>query len=432
MEETVRQVIDDLTSRGALSGAASLLLLAGTIAIWWLWTSLAKRNRREAEPVILVAGSRGKSSTIRLIHAALSEAGLRPYGKITGTEASELATDGTEQPTFRLGAPSVTETLGTLRRAHKGSPPADALVFECMAVSPELIALLSDRIVDPDTVVITNVRLDHLEEEGSSPAEIARSLSEAIRPDSLILTGESEPDPLAVIEQRAAELDARLVACDSDAVPAEILGRLPGAHPQNVALTLALTRSLGIADGVAVDGMSGATHEPGEQEIWRRRLNGLEATWFDLGAINDPESLSEALDGFGDRELPTAPRIAFVFGRWDRPLRALEFAGFLQPGDFDGLVLAGGPVHQMRRALTEGGWDPRSVVIASQADYLRPVWTHEVRDLVRAIDPAAGEVVLVSLQNEHDGLANRVRGFFRDGNRLDGALTTGGGDRNVA
>ena len=51
---------------------------------------------------------------------------------------------------------------------------------------------------------------------------------------------------------------------------------------------------------------------------------------------------------------------------------------------------------------------------------------------MRAIDPAAGEVVLVSLQNEHDGLADRVRGFFRDGNRLDGALTTGGGDRNVA
>lgn len=427
MEETVRQVIDDLTSRGALAGAASVLLLVGTLVVWWLWTSLSEKQRRDADPVILVAGSRGKSSTVRLIHAALAAAGRHPYGKITGTEASELETDGTERPTFRLGAPSLIETFGTMRRAFRGNPTADCLVFECMAVSPNLIALLSDRIVDPDRIVITNVRLDHLEEEGFDSIEIAHSLSAAIRPGSLVVTGETAAGPLGAIRERAGDLEADLVACDAGAVPSTTRDRLPFAHPQNVSLTLAITRSLGIDDGVAIEGMARASREPGDQEVWRRRVNDLEATWFDLGAINDPESLAEALDQLREGRLPDGPRIACVFGRWDRPFRALEFAGFLRPDDFDGLMLAGGPVHQMRKVLIDGGWTPARVVIAPPVSGPGPIWVHELDSLARVIDPTAGEIVLISLQNEHDGLADRVRAFFQSGIRLDQEPPTPGG-----
>ncbi len=430
MEETLRQVIDDLTSRGALSGAASVLLLIGLLGGWWLWTSRATRERESVRASILITGSRGKSSTVRLIHAALSRAGLHPYGKITGTEASELSTNGAEHPTFRLGAPSVTETFGTMRRAFRGDPRADCLVFECMAVSPPLIALLADRIVDPDTVVITNVRLDHLEEEGSDRVEIARSLSSAIRPESLVVTGETEAAPLAAIEEQAGDLDASVVDCDAGAVPQETLARLPSAHPQNVALTLAVTRSLGIEDEVAIEGMASASREPGDHEIRRRRLDGLEATWLDLGAVNDPESLAEALDQFDSMPIPDGPRIALVFGRWDRPLRALEFAGFLRPDAFDGLILAGGPVHPMRTNLLDGGWHPDRVVIASPFDSLRPVWTREVSELTRRIDAEATAVVVASLENEHDGLADRVRNFFTAGDRVDG-VTASNGSRDV-
>ena len=96
MEETARQVIDDLTSRGALAGAASLVVLAGIIAGWWAWTTRITKEREGIPVTILITGSRGKSSTVRLLHAALTEAGFNPYGKITGTAAAEISTDGSE------------------------------------------------------------------------------------------------------------------------------------------------------------------------------------------------------------------------------------------------------------------------------------------------------------------------------------------------
>jgi poly-gamma-glutamate synthase PgsB/CapB len=428
MEETARQVIEDLTSRGALSGAASLAMLAGVLFGWLAWTSGIARRRRDIPISILITGSRGKSSTVRLIHAALEEAGFHPYGKITGTEANELETDGTEKPTFRLGAPSVLETLTSMARAFKGNPPADALVFECMAVSPDLIELVSSRMVDPNIVVITNIQLDHLEEEGSSPEEIARSLANAIRPRSLVITGEDDPGAFGVVIDRATELDARLVSPAGDDIDPGILERLEWAHPQNVALTLEVTRSLGIEDGIAVAGMLRSTREPGEQEIWGKRLKGLEATYADLGAINDPESLQGALDSFEWPTAPGVPRIALLSGRWDRPLRALEFAGFLDPGMFDGLILAGGPVRDVRSTLIEGGWLPDRVVVAPRLNEVVQVWKGCVHALARRIDPEADQVMIISLENEHDALAESARRFFHHGTQLNGSTREASAD----
>lgn len=427
MEETARQVIDDLTSRGALSGAASLVLLAGVLAGWWAWTNRILRERRETPIRILVTGSRGKSSTVRLLHAALAEGGFRPYGKVTGTAAAEISTDGTEIGTFRLGAPSVLETFDTMRRAFRADPRADSLTFECMAISPALIELLADRMVDPGIVVITNVKLDHLEEEGTTLAEIAASLGGAIRPGSLVVTGESDPEALGALERQAEERAAELVICRTGDLPADSLERLPLVHPQNVGLTLAVTRSLGIADYTAIAGMAGASREPGDQEVWRRQMAGLDATWSDLGAVNDPESLGQALDGLDLPVAAGAPRIGMVFGRWDRPLRALEFAGFLLPGRFDGVMVAGGPVRPVREALVAAGWDRDRVVVSPTAAALGPSWEQELAALVERVAPGARQVALVSLENEHDGLADRVRDFFHGGSRLDGGFNGGSG-----
>ena len=421
MEETARQVIDDLTSRGALAGAASLGLLAAILVGWWAWTTRIVGERKGIPVAILITGSRGKSSTVRLLHSALAEGGFSPYGKITGTAASEISTDGSETETFRLGAPSVLETFSAMRRAFRATPKADSLIFECMAVSPELIELLSDRMVEPGVVVITNARLDHLEEEGMTLAEIAASMAEAIRPESVVVTGASSPEVLDSIERRAKEENAELVVSGQEELPPGTLERLPFAHPQNVGLTLSVTRSLGIDDEIAVAGMAGASREPGDHEVWMRRVDGLDAFWTDLGAINDPESLGQALDQLDLPVEPAAPRIAMLFGRWDRPLRALEFAGYLRPGQFDGMIIAGGPVLPVRKVLIEAGWAEDRLVLSPAAASIGFPWRGKVNDLARQVAPDATAVGLVSLENEHDGVADQVRSHFRKGDRVDGS-----------
>jgi poly-gamma-glutamate synthase PgsB/CapB len=407
----------DLASRGAIAASASVFYVAAMIAAWWWWNRRL-RHRRDRVPVrVLVTGSRGKSSTVRALHAALRTAGYRPYAKTTGTAAVEIQPDGTEQPTRRFGRPSVLEVLRRMDAALGAPVPPDALIFECMAVQPGLIRMVADEMVDPNVVVITNVQIDHLEDEGSDTTEIAASLAHGITKHSLVVTGETAPGPRGAIEHAAVGASADLQVVNPDEVADGLSFRMPYVHPQNATINLSITRALGIDDDDAVHGMAEASHEPGEQEVWRRQLGDLQATYVDLGAINDPDSLLAAL-----RVFPWPPedvvRIGLVVGRWDRPLRSLTFLGCLRPRFFDGLVLGGGPDRRVRRDLIEHGWEHRRIATAAHLAGSQAVWNRRILRLTRRIRPDARRVLVVSLENEHDGIADRGREFFHGGERV--------------
>lgn len=416
------RIIDDLTSQTALAVAASVLAVGALIAFWWWWTGRVQR-RRDAVPVrILVTGTRGKSSTVRALHAALLADGRRAHAKTTGTAAAELDQDGRETRIRRLGRPSVLEVLRTMDRALAAPTPPDALVVECMAVRPELIDLVAQRMVAPGIVVLTNAQVDHLEDEGSDVTAIAASMARAVTPGALVVTGETSPAPRQAIADAVAAAGGTLVTATPDEVAPDVLERLPLVHPANVATVLAVTRSLGIDDEVAVGGMAAATLEPGAGERWRHPLGSLTATYADLGAINDPASLGDALEAFAWPP-PEVPRVALAIGRWDRPLRSLAFVGCLRRDRFDGVVLTGGPVRRVRRELLRDGWPAERIVVASPFDRFASIWQRRTARLVRRIDASAAEVLVVALQNEHEPLADCVRSTFRRGIAVGGATT---------
>src|SRR5205085_7287834 len=112
--------------------AIALAALAGCI----LWLALAAwRHRRHlrAVPVrIHVAGTRGKSTTARLIAAGLRAGGLRVLAKTTGSEPRLILPDGSEQPWPRRGPASIREHTRLFARAARLG--AEAVVVECMAI----------------------------------------------------------------------------------------------------------------------------------------------------------------------------------------------------------------------------------------------------------------------------------------------------------
>lgn len=421
----VQDVIDDLSSRQALAGAASVLYIGAFIGGWALWVRRIRRNREMVDVAVLVTGSRGKSSTVRALHAAFSAAGLFTYAKTTGTAAAELSTDGSETATRRIGQVSILEVLRIMAKASRAEPRPRALVFECMAVKPNLIGQIAHEMLLPDVVIITNAQVDHLEDEGSSLEEIARSMSEAIRPGSLVVTGESRDETLRAIRTVAEERGARFVAVSPGDASPEIFARLPYVHPQNVTFVLGITRSLGIDDDVAVDGMARCSKEPGEREIWRHSIGNLDALYTDLGAINDPSSLMSAIESFPWPVERDVPRIGLVTGRWDRPLRDLSFVGCLDRDRFDGLILTGGPVYRMRRELVANGWPPERIVVAAHLNRWRRVRDRRVVGLTSRIAPEAKRIMFVGLENEHDPLADRVRSYFGAGEAVH-SISMGG------
>lgn len=142
--------------------------------------------KREAKkPVkIIVTGSRGKSSIVRLIHAALIACGSMAYGRITGVLPRELTPSG-EVPILRSSGGNVGEMKWWLDSV---CPAAEAIVMENSAVNPELQSLAWKWAV-PDLTVMSNIYPDHQEAWGPGEEDAFEALSEGIRPGSAVVLG---------------------------------------------------------------------------------------------------------------------------------------------------------------------------------------------------------------------------------------------------
>lgn len=338
-------------------GTSAAVLLTIAVAVWIRRTRRHRARLVGFEPRILITGSRGKSSTVRLVHAALKGAGRRPWARVTGTVTEEIAPDGRVLGIRRHGQASILELLGTVDRAARGG--ADSLIVECMAVAPALIDTVQTVYVQADIAVVTNVRADHLEEEGSDLEEIAGALALASQGAQVLITADDDPQLVESLRRRAEFHGARFVHADARVLDASVVAALGGEHPDNVAIVLAIAEELGIARDTAVAGMRTSTHEPNAVDpITHRALSGDTTVVFAaLGSINDPQSTRAAIENLKLLTTDFPHRVAIVASRWDRPLRSIEFGGLLRPDEFDAVLLAGPLFHPIRRALIRSGWE---------------------------------------------------------------------------
>lgn len=396
-------VLADLTTRGALGAALATAYVAGVIA-WWFLRNRRVRAITESIPIrILVAGSRGKSSTVRLLYAALEANGRRVFAKATGTKASEIDPDGTERENRRWGQVSIVEMQDAVLRA--GRVGADVLVLESMAVQPRLIAQVSEEIVHPTIAVVTNAHLDHLEDEGTTREEVMDALAHVVDGASLVVTAERDPSAIARLTWQA-DLRGALV---SQAPHVVTDNDSHGAHPDNVDVVLAVTRSLGYPDAVSRAGMQAATHEIGDDPIHNVSCGGLTMRLIDLGAINDPATTVSALQAVATSVLPDAPVVAVLVGRSDRPLRSLEFAALLRPGVVDAVLVRGGPQYQVRAILRAAGWDRSRVGFLRATQRWPSLFTRRVRRLLRDSRLPDDRVTVIQLESIHDPVMVHVR-----------------------
>lgn len=393
-------VIEDLSSRGALAGALAAVYGLGTVG-WWVLHIRRMRGRSNRIPIrILVTGTRGKSSVVRLLHAALSHAGLRVEAKTTGTAARDIEPDGREHATRRLGQVSIVETVATM--VHANRRDVDAVVVECMAVNPQLIRQLSEDIVRPTIIDVTNCDLDHLEEEGSDRLSIMRSLAQAVTGEQIVVTAERDPLCVWELQRTAVDTGGCLIAADRR-MSTDSSGRalVPGAYPENVAVALATTRACAIPDHIAIAGMQIATHEPEEEELIRGTLLGVPVRYCNLGSVNDANNVLPAVRRLLGPKHPDVPRVALLSGRSDRPLRALLFAGLITRSDFDAVVVSGGPEAMVVSALEDSGWPGERIVRLGTFAYSRRLGVRAIVALARRVDTKAASFDLVALENIH-------------------------------
>lgn len=283
--------------------------------VWQLLAKMGNPQERLA-PVVHIAGTNGKGSTLAMIRA-----GLEAAGKRTNTYTSPHLVRFHER--IRLGPDLISEDdlsalLAECEAANAGVPitffeittvagllafsrsPADYTLLE-VGLGGRLDA--TNVISQPAVTVITPVSLDHQQFLGDTLGEIAGEKAGILKPGVPCIVGPQGDEGLEAIEERAAEVGApllihgedwlvrmehgRLVYQDDHGLLDLDPPRLPGAHQvQNAGAAIAVLRALGMDDEACQGALT--------QAEWPARMQRLTD-----GALLDllPDGVELWLDG---------------------------------------------------------------------------------------------------------------------------------------
>ncbi|MBM7870678.1 poly-gamma-glutamate synthase PgsB/CapB [Clostridium pascui] len=317
-----------------------------------------KKLREVFKHIVHVNGTRGKSSTTRLIASALAQGGYKVFCKTTGTSAMTIDINGKEEEINRRGKPNIKEQISIMKRAKNQG--AEILVIECMAVKPELQYISQHKILNADISVITNARRDHLEEMGPSLEEIAKSLGNVIPKDGYLVTAEDKF--YDYYKDQGEKLNTKVILSDKHSEDYEI------DFAENVNIVLDICEILNVDKAKALEGMKNYKRDPGVLKIYRLKDTEKEVFFINGFAVNDPDSTMQVYEYlkkknvFKDKEI-----IVMVNNRRDRPYRMkqhVEVINYINPSK---IWISGKYLNLMKKYLLKEGINEEKIFLIKDA-----------------------------------------------------------------
>lgn len=349
---------------------------------------------------IHVNGTRGKSTTTRLIAAGLRAGGISTIAKTTGTTPRMILPDGSERPIIRPGDPMIREQIGVIEMASRYG--VQAVVLECMAVTPENQWICEHKIIQSQIGVITNVRLDHCDIMGGRLDQIASCLANTIPRGGKLVTAETEY--VGILEDRAESLGAVVHRASPEKVSEDDLAGFDYApFRENVAVALEVCGLLGVDRNRALRGMQKALPDPGALQACKCEFGEKRIVFVNALAANDITSTRQIWDVI-TAQYAGAKKVLLLCSRRDRLARNADFVQALCSGwDFDLLILTGESTAVIRRCLIS-----RGVARAKIIDLGRDLPAFAPGDVVSRL---GAESVVVAAGNIV-GLGETIANFF--------------------
>ena len=186
---------------------------------------------RKLPPVIHIAGTNGKGSTLAYLRATLEAAGLRVHAYTSPylVRINECFRLGRAGGGVLVGDDELLAALAEVERVNAGEPATlfelkTAAAFHLFAQHPADAMLLevglggrldSTNVVDaPAACVITPLSMDHMDFLGDTLTAIAGEKAAIIKRGVPVISAEQAPEAMAVIEAQAKRMRAPLFAAN--------------------------------------------------------------------------------------------------------------------------------------------------------------------------------------------------------------------------
>jgi poly-gamma-glutamate synthase PgsB/CapB len=261
------------------------ICLFGILLTYLVWEKIYYQRLIQKIPIrILVNGTRGKSSVVRLISNGLRNGGYRVLSKTTGTEPRLILPDGSEDVFPRSWFPNIKENRSLFVLANQLK--VDAVVVECMALEPELQWALEYYWVKATMGVITNVRLDHLDCMGNDIDQISSSIASFIPYNAKLVIKKEYINPF--IEKVADQRNTK-IHCVVESQPWKETKQYI-EHPENIAIALEVCKLLNVPLEKVQDAIQNTSPDPGALNVYEIEYFKKKIHYYNGFSANDPES----------------------------------------------------------------------------------------------------------------------------------------------
>ncbi|MDO5564644.1 MAG: poly-gamma-glutamate synthase PgsB [Eubacteriales bacterium] len=302
---------------------------------------LNKYYRKKINLVIHVNGIRGKSSVTRLLYAIFKGNGYNAFAKTTGTLPMYIDTKSNEILIKRSGRANIKEQLKVLKKASEEK--AEVLICECMAINPLLQKISNDKIIMPNASVITNVRMDHMDEMGDTLQKIANSLCNVISKDSVVFT--SEKEQLNQINEYAKKYNSICI------LNKEYEENIDDDFKENINLVLTIGEYYNLDIKKSIYGIKKYyIKDPFSLSIYKLKNGSIFINGF---SINDLYSIKSNYY-YLQNKYQFEDVILLINNRFDRPLRTMQMIQFIIEMKMQYIWITGDNKNFIKRKILKG------------------------------------------------------------------------------
>ncbi len=295
-----------------------LVLFLTLIVLGIIENYIHQKRLKRIKLRILVNGTRGKTSIVRILTKALNSHGIKTVGRTTGSEAQILLPDGKIEPVVRKRKARITELIRFVKKAV--GQEAEAIVVECMALGRENQRTVANKLIKPDYVIICNSYVDHIPEIGETREETIYSLAQSIPKGSTVYSFDKEYGSIK-------DINFHLV--DKKDFPSFNLS----THEDNIAICSALLANFGITESDVIDASREIIPDIG---LHQKMILPQGAEFRPYFSINDLDTMALEIE----KASSSGKAVKVIFNnRGDREFRIFTFVSALGKQNVDVIVI---------------------------------------------------------------------------------------------